>query len=93
MVTVIGLVPLSRKIRLRMLLMQELTCKIPLSAFYVEAYLLIVFAYNLEYTYSITVLGYSREYESKGSVIITGFIGLALFLAGIPPFISFLYSF
>ena len=39
--------PLTRATRERMLTVQELTCKIPLSSFYVEAYLLEVFKFKV----------------------------------------------
>jgi len=78
----IAFTPLSRETRHRMITLQEVTCKVPLSAFYVEAYLLIVFAFKVQLEYIVQLPLKVENYESKGDVIITGFIGLALFLIG-----------
>jgi hypothetical protein len=71
-VTAIAYAPLTQSWRHRMLTMQEMTCKIPLSAFYVEAYLLIVFAFDVTNdTQPITGV----TFVGAGTVIVTGFIG------------------
>jgi len=78
-VIAIAFAPLTPPVRHRMLSLQELTCKIPLSAFYVEAILLIVFTFDVT-AETQPMLG--AKYEAAGTVIVTGCIGLVLFLVG-----------
>ena len=84
--SVIAFSHLTRSGRNRMITMQEMTCKVPLSAFYVEAYLLIVFCYDLSKTQEVIIpvptIDYDQTFEASGSVVIRSFIGLVLFLFG-----------
>lgn len=48
---VLAFAPMSAGTRNRMITVQELTCKVPLATFYVEAYLLIVVVFRVQYAY------------------------------------------
>lgn len=91
-VLIIAYAPLSTLHRHRMITIQEITCKIPLSSFYVEAFLLITFSFSLSYTTrEIDVrnpLNEPRYLINQGDVIITGFIGLCFFLSGFDTYSS-----
>jgi len=78
-VIAIAFVPLTPTVRHRMISLQELTCKIPLSAFYVEAILLIVFSFDVN-AETQPILGV--KYAAAGTVVVTGCIGLVIFLVG-----------
>mmetsp|Transcript_43475 Transcript_43475/g.55826 ORF Transcript_43475/g.55826 Transcript_43475/m.55826 type:complete len:407 (-) Transcript_43475:270-1490(-) len=82
-VFIISFAPISNLQRHRMITIQEMTCKVPLCSFYVEAFLLISFAFSLKYIYEVDINPREiRSFENKGDVIIKGFIGLCLFLTG-----------
>ena len=82
-VTAIALVPLTFAQRHRMLSMQEVTCKIPLSSFFVEAYLLIIFTFSVNYH---SARGSDESGGSSvavlGNISVTGFTGLLLYFLG-----------
>lgn len=78
-VIAIAFVPLTPTVRHRMISLQELTCKIPLSAFYVEAILLIVFSFDVT-AETQPILGV--KYAAAGTVVVTGCNGLVIFLVG-----------
>jgi len=75
----IAYAPLTRATRERMLTVQELTCKIPLSSFFVEGFLLEIFSFKL--ADSVTPLP-SLTINLSADVEITGFPALGYFLGG-----------
>jgi len=82
----IAYAPLTRATRERMLTMQEFTCKIPLSSFYVEGFLLEVFKFKLDFDKIVAIpvkdQSFPLEIVAEGDVIITGFPALGYFLGG-----------
>jgi len=95
-VTTIAFAPLTRTFRQRMLTVQEVTAKVPLAAFFVEAYLLVVFAFDLDWVRVFDVPSLKSiarpEYtlEASGSVDVVSYVGLLLFMLGQLSFLAVL---
>lgn len=78
---VIAFAPTSVLGRHRMLTVQELTCKIPLSSVLIEAYLLISFSFSLKYNLEVDLpRGRSKTIVNDGDVIIKAYLGLFLYM-------------
>jgi hypothetical protein len=82
----IAFLPLAAARRHTMIVVQEATCKVPLAAFYVEAWLLVAFKLQIEDN-KVLKVPFAPELDgtdfvATADVEITGFVGLCLFLTG-----------
>jgi len=77
-VSTVAFAPLTTATRHRMLTAQEVTCKIPLSSFFVEAYLLLLFTFNVEFSGADA----GASVALHGIISVTGYVGLLLYFVG-----------